>query len=331
MSQEAAYMEKIEAARKANKSVQVKRLEAQNPYKKSGGREWVESIIFAVFAAAFIRMFLIEMYKIPTSSMEGSLLVGDFLCVSKAHYGIRPPMTIAMVPLLHNRIPFLNTESYLEKPSLAYHRLPAFESIERNDPVVFNYPEGDSVIITPARTFSVYDIKRGGIASTEDIREEIVTRPMDKMDHYIKRCIGMPGDSLQIIDRQVHIDGAAIENPAHMQFAYVVRSQTPLNLRKLEEWGVNLSDSRDPVYMLNQDQVDKIKAMGNVTIEPLPQTPRPLFPYDEKINGSWTVDNYGPIWIPKKGATVSITPANIAPFRRVIEKYEHTRWLVVDL
>lgn len=326
---EVAYMAKLEAARKAKKTVQIKRLEANNPYKKSGGREWVESIIFAVFAAAFIRMFLIEMYKIPTSSMEGSLLVGDFLCVSKAHYGIRPPMTIAMIPLLHNRIPFLDTESYLEKPSLSYRRLPAFESIKHNDPVVFNYPEGDSVIITPARTFSVYDIKRQGqgVTSTADIREEVITRPMDKMDHYIKRCIGLPGDSLQVIDRQVHINGEAVENPDKIQFAYVVRSQSPLNLKRLQEWDVNLDDSRDPIFMLNNEQVEKIRGMGNVTVEFLPQSVRPLFPYD---GHQWTVDNYGPIYIPKKGVTVPISPATIAPYKRVIDKYEDNDLQVKD-
>ncbi len=316
---EEAFKEKLEIARKSKKTVQYKRLLAQNPYKKSGGREWVESIIFAVFAAAFIRMFLIEMYKIPTSSMEGSLLVGDFLCVSKAHYGIRPPMTIAMIPLLHNRIPFLNKESYLEKPSLSYRRLPALDEIEHNDPVVFNYPEGDSVIITPGRTYSVYDFKRGGTPNTASIKDEVITRPMDKMDHYIKRCIGLPGDSLEIIDRQVHINGTPAENPEKIQFAYVVRSQTPLNLKRLQEWDVNLDDSRDPIFMLNNEQVEKIRGMGNVSVEFLPQSARPLFPYN---NQGWTVDNYGPIYIPKKGITVPISQETIAPYKRIIEKYE---------
>ncbi len=323
LQSERDYKTRLEAAKNSNKIGQYQKLQRQNPYKKSGGREWVESIIFAVFAAAFIRMFLIEMYKIPTSSMEGSLLVGDFLCVSKAHYGMRMPQTIAMIPLLHNRLPFFNKESYWEKPTLPYFRLPAFETIDHNDPVVFNYPEGDSVVITPGRTYSVYDIKRGGVPTTAEIRDDIVTRPMDKMDHYIKRCIGLPGDSLQIIDKQVHINGQPATNPTNIQFSYIVRSQgTPLNTKKLKEWGVNLSDGRDPIYMLNEQQVEKIRGMGNVTVEPMPQTERPLFPYDANINAGWTVDNYGPIYIPKKGATVAISPDKIAPFERIIEKYE---------
>lgn len=323
MEAERAYKNKLDEAQKAGKTKQYARLQQKNPFKKSGAREWAESIIFAVFAAAFIRMFLIEMYKIPTSSMEGSLLVGDFLCVSKAHYGIRTPMTIAMVPLLHNRIPFLDAESYWEKPSLPYFRLPAFDKIEHNEPVVFNYPEGDSVVITPARTFSVYDIKRGGVAKTSDIREEIVTRPIDKKDHYIKRCIGLPGDSLQIVDREVLINGELLANPSKVQFAYIVRSQGgPLNTKRLLDFGVNITDGRDPVYMLNEEQVEKIKGMGNVTVELLPQSARPLFPYDPNINGNWTVDNYGPIFIPKKGVTVPISAATIAPYKRVIKNYE---------
>jgi signal peptidase I len=319
---ERAYKEKLEAARKSQNAAQFKKLQAQNPYRKKAGREWAESIIFAVFAAAFIRMFLIEMYKIPTSSMEGSLLVGDFLCVSKVHYGIRTPMTIAMIPLLHNRLPFFEKESYLEKPSLKYWRSPVLEKIDHNDPVVFNYPEGDSVIITPGRTYSVYDIRRQGTPLSQ-IRQEIVTRPMDKMDHYIKRCIGLPGDSIKIVDRQVFLNGQPAVNPTKMQFAYIVRSQGALNIRKLKEWDINLSDSPgNNVYMLSSDQVEKIKSMGDVTVELLPQRPRPLFPYDENINGGWTVDNYGPIYIPKKGSTVPISPATIAPYRRVINKYE---------
>ncbi len=321
---EREYKVKIEEARKSKNKTQLKKLLAKNPYRKSGGREWVESIIFAVFAAAFIRMFLIEMYKIPTSSMEGSLLVGDFLCVSKAHYGIRTPMTIAMIPLLHNRLPFFNKESYWEKPKLKYWRSGSIENIERNNPVVFNYPEGDSVIIRPGRTYSIYDIRRQGTAITSAVLDDVVTRPMDKMDHYIKRCIGLPGDSIKIVDRQVYINGQPGTNPTNIQYAYLVRSQnTPINTKRLEEWGVNLKDSPgNNIYMLNNEQVEKIRSMGNVTVEHLPQQPRALFPYDSRMTSGWTVDNYGPLYIPKKGVTVDISAESIAPYRRIIKKYE---------
>lgn len=324
IAKENAYKAKLEQARKGNKKNQYKKLVQQNPFAKSSLREWTESIIFAVFAAAFIRMFLIEMYKIPTSSMEGSLLVGDFLCVSKAHYGIRPPMTIGMIPLLHNRIPFLNKESYWEWPSLEYRRFGAIETIDRGEPVVFNYPEGDSVFVMPGRTYSIYDFRRNNRPITPQLMEDLVTRPMDKMDHYIKRCIGIPGDSLQIIDREVYINGEKSQGPSQVQFLYQVRTDgTPINEKKLDEWGVNLSDSPGSgYYMLNEDQVEKIRGMGNVTVTVFPQSPRPLFPYDPNISGDWSVDNYGPIYIPKKGATVNISPSTIAPYRRIISKYE---------
>src|SRR5699024_9726715 len=143
---EKEYRAQILEAKQSGDNLKAQRLVNKNPYQKNAGREWVESLIFAVFAAAFIRMFLIEAYIIPTSSMEGSLKVGDFLFVSKVNFGIRTPMTVAMVPLLHNRIGFLNKESYLEKPALPYFRMPALEKIDRYENVIFNYPEGDSVV-----------------------------------------------------------------------------------------------------------------------------------------------------------------------------------------
>ena len=326
---ERAYHEKIRAARERDDQYQLKKLEHNNPYQKGWLREWGEAVIFAVFAAAFIRMFLIEAYVIPTSSMEGSLLTGDFLFVSKANYGIRTPQTVVMVPLLHNRLPFVNRESYLKKPNLPYFRIPGWEEVERYDPVVFNYPEGDSVIITPNRVFSYIDLKRTGNLPPNFSERMVTTRPMDKKDHYIKRCIGMPGDSLQIIDRQVYINGEPAQNPHFLQYLYRVQSaSTQLNPRKLEEWGINLSDSDFASgYMnLNQRQVEKLQGVGpDIQVEPVynkPHHPNYLFPNDPRVTEGWTVDNYGPIYIPKKGETVTITPATLAPYRRIIGVYE---------
>ena len=133
--------------------------------------------------------------------MEGTLLIGDHIFVSKAHYGIRTPQTIAMLPLLHNRIPFLNKESYLKRPKLDYKRFPALESIDHNDPVVFNLPVGDSIYITPERNWSIYDVRRGIVPpmvkkQIESGKYQLVTRPVDKGDHYVKHCIGLPGEQL---------------------------------------------------------------------------------------------------------------------------------------
>jgi signal peptidase I len=330
LQQEAAYLSKIAAAHEQGDSYQIKKLEAKNPYKKNIAREWAEAIIFAVFAAAFIRMFLIEAYVIPTSSMEGSLLTGDFLFVSKANYGIRTPQTVAMIPLLHNRMPIFDRESYLRKPSLPYFRIPGWERVKHNDPVVFNYPEGDSVIIMPGRTWSYMDLKRNKQLPPTFNDKMLTVRPMDKKDHYIKRCIGLPGDTLQIINRQVHINGNSIQNPKYIQYRYRVTSNnTPINPRKMEELGVNLRDMDETGTMYNLDDrmVEKVKALGpDIRVDFLTRSPdttsRSLFPNDAGIAKYWTLDDYGPIWIPKKGATVEITPTNLPLYQRIIGVFE---------
>jgi signal peptidase I len=291
--------------------------------RKSQTREWAEAIIFAVFAAAFIRMFLIEAYVIPTSSMEGSLKVGDFLFVSKAHYGIRTPMTVLQFPLMHNRMPMDLGESYLEKPSLPYFRLPAIENIDRNDPVVFNYPTGDSVVVTPERNFDIYDLRRksGGVMPPG---VEIVTRPTDKKDHYIKRCVGVPGDSLEIRAGQIFVNNQVGQNPQHRQFLYKVTGN--VNLKKLDEWGVSLEDARSKNYFnLDDEQVEKVRGLGpEVKVERAAQQKMPgmLFPYDIKRYGDWTLDDFGPIYIPKKGVTTPLNQDNLAFYERIIRVYE---------
>ena len=301
---------------------------------KSQNREWTEAIIFAVFAAAFIRMFLIEAYVIPTSSMEGTLKVGDFLFVSKAHYGIRTPMTVLQVPLVHNRLPNNAGESYLKSPSLPYYRLPALETIDRNDPVVFNWPVGDSSIITPDRNYDVNQMRRlnGGKLPS---KAEIIVRPVDKKDHYIKRCLAIAGDSLQIRAGQVYINGQAVQNPTHMQFIYHI---TPsVNLKKLDEWGVSILDlgeknAKDGYFTLDAAQVEKVKSLG-ATVEKMPQRPATdgyLFPNDPKVSGGWTIDDYGPIYIPKKGVTTPLTQENLPFYRRIISVYEHNTLAVRD-
>jgi signal peptidase I len=338
---EKEYKELIAEAKESGQTRKLNKLLKNNPYHKSQPREWAEAVIFAVFAAAFIRMFLIEAYVIPTSSMEGSLMVGDFLFVSKAHYGIRTPQTVAMIPLLHNRIPKVNAESYLERPSLPYYRLPALESIDRNDPIVFNYPEGDSVYIFPNRTWSIHDYRRGSIPQAQAMQikaggKELVTRPMDKKDHYIKRAIAVAGDSLMIRDRQVYINGEPAQNPKHLQYMYRVTFPNPsgVNTRKFPEWGISQEDlvaqqgNNAFIMVLSDEQREKVSGLDqNVSIEPLDMgaldsNPGKLFPHDPEHFPGWTVDNYGPVYVPKKGVTVKISPENIALYQRIINVYE---------
>lgn len=355
------YAAQIAAAEKSGDKYSLKKLHEDNPYKKGGGREWIESVVFAVFAAAFIRMFLIEAYVIPTPSMEGSLNVGDFLFVSKAHYGIRTPMTVAMFPLLHNTIPLLGGESYLENPSLPYYRLPAIEDIQRGKPFVFNWPVGDSIYLTPQRSYTANQVKRQNIQA----KGKLITRPIDKKDHYIKRAVGIAGDSLQVIDGLIYINGTPEKVPTHRQFMYEVQltSSDMVNIKKLDELGIDMGDSRysgsyvidktgkpilrsgkpqlmklfDPsnkVYtgksnfdmlFLDDKQVLDLKEMyPNVTITRLqnkPDTNR-VFPNNEALFPDWTVDDYGPIYIPKVGDEIAMTPKNMSIYGRLIQVYE---------
>jgi signal peptidase I len=221
-------------------------------------------------------MFLLEAYKIPTPSMEGSLLVGDFLFVSKAHYGIRTPMTVAMFPLLHNTIPFLGSESYLEKPSLPYFRLPALESIDRNEPIVFNWPVGDSVYLSPTRSYTAYQVKTNEEAKRDVGNAPLITRPIDKKDHYIKRCIAIAGDSLEVRDRQVYINGAPAENPKNLQFIYQIYSKG-LNWKKVEEMGITIPANKILPFYLSEKHIAELKKMDpNIKIEPFDMTPSPF-------------------------------------------------------
>jgi signal peptidase I len=316
-----------EAVEKKDK-LALKKMETDYAFlRKSQLREWTEAIVFAVFAAAFIRMFLIEAYVIPTSSMEGTLKVGDFLFVSKAHYGIRTPMTVVQFPLIHNQLPLGLGESYLKSPSLPYYRLPALEQIERNKPVVFNWPVGDSIVLTPERSYDVGQMTRlsGGRLPAG---MEVITRPVDKKDHYIKRCVGVAGDSLAIRDGMLYVNGEPALVPQHRQYLYQVSSG--VNPKKLEEWGVSLSDARhygSGYYMLDDEQVAKIKGMGasaeRITDRKFQRRPGEAFPNDAKQYGTWTPDNYGPIYIPKKGATVALDSRSLPFYWRIIKAYEN--------
>lgn len=332
---EKAYMEAIMEAEKNDKQYELKKLHENNPYKKSTPREWAESIFFAVFAAAFIRMFLIEAYVIPTPSMEGSLNVGDYLFVSKAHYGIRMPMTIAQVPLLHNRIPIINKESYLKSPSLDYYRLPAITNVKRNDPFVFNWPAGDSVYITPSRSYSVDQVRRNPGINDPALaklvsKKDYVVRPMDKTDFYIKRAVGIPGDKLEVKNRELYINDQPAQHPKHLQFLYEINIPAGVNTQKLDSWGIDEGDwafphgpSRPNYAYLDDKQVAQLRSLDpSVKVVVRGNPPGGLFPHT-KESENWSVDNYGPIIIPTAGQTISLTLDNLPMYSRIIDVYEH--------
>ncbi len=349
LTAEAAYVHQIAEARRRGEQQKFNRLTSENPYRKGPGREWIEAVVFAVSAAALIRLFIFEMFVIPTSSMEGSLLVGDYLLVSKAHYGIRTPKTIAMIPLLHNRLPFDAGESYSEWPSLDMHRLPALESIDRNDPIVFNYPLGDSVYILPGRTWSAEDVRLGRIYPQhvpyfQRGLAQLVTRPVDKKDHYVKRCVAIPGDTIEIRDADLYINGQRSEDSEHIQFSYRVTKPADLrlDLAQLADWGISSEDlgsltgaaadlsSAELQMVLSADQIEKLKSLSPAIAVKKIIAPRDttgtqnfgLFPNDPTNFQGWTRDNYGPLLIPKAGMTIPIGPRNISLYRRVIGVYE---------
>ena len=267
--------------------------------------------------------------------MEGSLLVGDYLAVGKFNYGLRTPMTVIQVPLVHNQIPITGAESYINPPSLPYFRLPGLEKIEHNSPIVFNWPYGDSIIMAAGRSWNVNQIRQmGGIQQfrlqTRDRTaslDNLIVRPIDKKDHYIKRCVALPGDNFEIKNRQIYINGQAAEVPSKVQFHYKINGG--FNLEKLKEWGVSINDLGEGApeaghFTLNAEQVEKINAMGggvNAELVPDDQSKANVFPHDT-AHYKWSIDNFGPLTIPAAGATVQLSKENIAIYSRIIIVYE---------
>ena len=303
--------------------------------KKTWVREWVDAIIFAVIAATIIRTFLIEAYTIPTPSMEKTLLVGDFLFVSKVSYGPRFPMTPLSFPFVHHTLPMTtDTKSYLEWIKLPYYRFPGLGKINRNDAVVFNYPDGDTLSVKFQSNRSYYSMVReyGWKKVNSDPREfgQIIYRPVDKRENYIKRCIAVAGDTLQVIDHQVYINGVKADNPGIMEYQYLVRaSGNQLNPRMLDE--LDVTDKVWPVgpgefvATLTADAATKLaKVKGISGVEILSEQPgkwdKETFPYAPQY--PWNRDNYGPLVLPKAGVTVDLTMDNLPLYERVIRNYE---------
>lgn len=306
--------------------------------------EGFASIVFAIVAATLIRAYTFEAFTIPTPSMEKSMMVGDFLFVSKLQYGSRLPMTPFSLPLMHNRVPFTEIKSFTDIVQFKYARLPKISDVKRNDPVVFNYPMEDYF-------------------------------PVDKREHYVKRCLAIPGDTLQIIDRKVIINGKENQLPprADRQFQYFVRTkQFPLNPEVLKkDFDINFTpESGDVLYFNGQNlprspngfheymitisdsKLEAFKAQSNVDLVipinsevdhssypanypanlkillqqyPPMMVNSEIFPNpanSDNIPFKWTRDNYGPIYIPKKGMTVTLTVNNYYLYKRIIEVYE---------
>lgn len=303
--------------------------------KKTQVREWVDAIIFAVIAASIIRIFFFEAYTIPTSSMEKTLLVGDYLFVSKLSFGPKVPNTPISFPFVHHTLPLTeNTKSYLEWISLPYYRFPGFAHIKNMDVVVFNYPDGDTLSTKFQSTASYYALVRQfgreAVWNNKSYFGDIIARPVDKRENFIKRCIGIPGDSVRIINRKVLINGNEENNPGTRQYKYIVRTDgSQINEKVLGKLGVteNILTDNNGNYELTLSDVaiETLRQFSNIkSIEPIIQTngawdPN-IFPFDSSYR--WNVDNFGPVWIPKKGMTITINKHNICFYRRIIGVFE---------
>ncbi len=303
--------------------------------KKSAYRDWLDAIIFAVIAATIIRTFIIEAYTIPTSSMEKSLLVGDFLFVSKISYGPRVPETPISFPFTHHTLPLTKyTKSYVEWLKLPYYRFPGFTKIKNNDVVVFNYPDGDTVAQKVQSNESYYSLVRryGRKFVWNDKRDfgDIIARPVDKRENFIKRCIAIPGDTLQIINQKVYINGKENIDPGTKEYQYIVKTNgTRINPRILDRLDITENvmniDRGEFLITMTDKAAKKIKSFANVKevikyIQPKGLYQPYIFPFDSAYN--WNVDNYGPIIIPKAGVTIPINIKNICLYKRIIYPFE---------
>lgn len=285
------------------------------PKKKTVVREWFDAILFAVVAATLIRWLIMEAYTIPTPSMENSMLVGDFLFVSKFHYGTRTPQTPLQLPLTHQKIWFTDIPSYVDWIKLPYYRLPGFSSVKRGDVVVFNVP-----------------------AKEENENKDY---PVDLKTNYIKRCMGLPGDVLLIKDTQVYINGGAVENPPKMELSYLVYAKDEINVRNLEKLELDPDDyayggrteDNQAVYrmFLTADKVEEMKKLPYITAVTSDfrlSAPDPLiFPASKRTK--WNADNFGALTIPKKGMTFTVNDSTLALYGSTITLYDHNDDAVV--
>jgi signal peptidase I len=314
---------------------------------------WADAIIFSLVLVYIINIFILQMYKIPTSSLEKTLLVGDYLLVSKASYGARVPNTPLAFPLAHHTLPILNTQSYSNWPHWDYKRLKGFKNIQHGDIVVFNFPTGDTVALN-MQNQDYYDLvnRWGWERVNKDVRTfgEIVARPVDRREHYVKRCVGLPGDTLQIIDNQLFLNGNLSPTPKKAQFnCFVETHGNLLTEKQFRKLGVSRDDqllynrsseaalvfqflgipvneagSYNPVYRLplTQEARNFLQRTGwakSIHTEP-DAFGGTTYPYNYQTG--WTRDNFGPLWIPQKGETIVLNDENLALYERCITNYE---------
>ncbi len=303
--------------------------------KNSSLIEWIDALIFALVAVTFINLFFFQNFNIPTSSMEKSLLIGDYLFVSKVSYGPRVPQTPLSFPLVQHTLPLTKDKnSFLTWIQNPYRRMKGTRTVKHNDPIVFNYPEGDTVCTKYQSNESYYSlVKRNGreaVWNNPDVFGKVVARPADKRENFIKRCIGLPGDSIEVRHNWVFVNGTPQDSVKYLQFSYhIVTDGTPINHKKLEMLNIALADIQfsngEYILPLHSGSLAEIRKLPNVKLierleYPAGQWDGITFPFTADFK--WNRDNYGPIWVPKKGVTIPLTLANLPLYERVIDVYE---------
>ena len=316
--------------------------------------EWIDALIFAVVAVTLINIFVFQNYKIPTGSMEKTLQIGDHLFVSKLKYGPKIPNTPLSFPFAQHTMPLTtNTKSYLEWIKWPYKRLTGFAQIKNDDIVVFNFPEGDTVLVQYQSESYYLILQRNakGLEAQDQItskdtrpfeqymgmarkfilaNNEITVRPVDKRDNYIKRCIAIPGDTLRVINTQVYINGKSQGPFPGIQHHYQIQTDgSRINTRTFEKLNIYQDDVEygAGVYEipLIAENAEELKTLGNVSsvekrVKPQGIYDSEIFPHD--ANYPWNIDNFGPLWIPKKDVTIKIDLSNICFYERIITAYE---------
>ena len=307
-----------------------------NNYKKSAAREWIDAAAFAIVAATLIRTFVFEAYTIPTPSMEKTLLVNDFLFVSKSAYGSRIPNTPIAMPFVHHTMPWVSAKSYSEWIKIPYTRWFSKE-VTRNDAVVFNFPANDTLINDEENFGSkityyqaVREIGRDKV--WQNYGDLVITRPVDKRENFIKRCVAVAGDKLEIKNTVLYLNDVAQPFPAESELYYNVQSSSPLDEEQLQSFGIHTDPDlhefmsyNDGMYIINMTQGEKkkVEALKNVIkVEvQINQVSNDLYPYYD-TTAHWSVDNFGPLWVPKKGVSIPLTPDNYIRYERCISTYE---------
>lgn len=312
---------------------------------------WIDAIVFALVAVYFINLYIFQNYQIPSSSLEKSLRVGDFLFVSKASYGARVPNTPLSFPLVQHTFPkwLGGGKSYIEKPQWEYKRLKGWDSPEKDDIVVFNFPAGDTVCLKQQGT-DFYTLchyyGRDVVTNRKDIFGDMIYRPVDRRENYVKRCVATPGDTLQIIDNQIYINGNILPDHEGVQYNYYVQTTGGLlPASVLDKLGIS-KDDRRLVSAATQMGMQEILAM-----ELEPSLPVYHFPLTKSMveqlsknshvqtikrepawrggdvyplgHNQWTRDNYGPVYMPHAGEVIMITEENYWIYKRIADAYEH--------